>query len=148
MLFTVSARFSFSAFPTLHGCARSFLLLSRGIWCWMVEAKGTRYLPWFPLSSLSLTCPSLVGPGQETPPKVSSQQKAFGYVLAVSALCHLTSWEAKLYFYLTQALWREKWTFALHVCDTVLLTCFLSKVHISQCGTFLANKKHWINILG
>ena len=95
------------------------------------------------LPVLDLSFPSLVGPGQETPPKVSSQQKASRVWLG--CFCFMppgeTSREAELYFYLTQALWHKKWTFALHVCDAVLLNCFLSKVHISQCGTFLANQK-------
>lgn len=104
------------------------------------------------LPVLHLSFPSPVGPGQETSPKVPSQQKA-SWVWR-GCFCFVppgeTSWEAELYFYLTQALWREKWTFALHVCDAVLLNCFLSKVRISQCGTFLANQKTlnkytWIN---
>lgn len=151
VLFTVSARFSCSVFPTLHGCARSSLLLSRDIWCGMVEAKGTWYLPWFPLSFLSLTCPFLPwwDLGRRFPWRCFSAE---GLWVWLGCFCFMppgeTLWEARLYFYLTQALWREKWTFALHVCVTVLLTCFLSKVHISQCGTFLANRKHWINTLG
>ena len=95
------------------------------------------------LPVLDLSFPSPVGPGQETPPKVSSQQKAS--LVWLSYFCFMspgeTSQETTQPLYLTQAVWCKKWTFALHVCDVVLLNCFLSKVRISQCQTFLANEK-------
>ena len=108
--------------------------------------KGTLRAPLVSCSFLpvlDLFFPPLGGPGQETPPKVCSQQKASGVWLGCFWFVPPgeTSREAELYFYLTQALWCEKWTFALYVCDAVLLNCFLSKVHISQRGTYLANQK-------
>lgn len=95
------------------------------------------------LAILDLSFPSLVGPGQWTPPKMSPQQKASQEWLGSSCFVPpgQTSQEAELHFYLTRALWREKWTFALHVCDTGLLNCLLSKVHVSQWETLPANQK-------
>lgn len=76
-------------------------------------------------------------------PKDVSSEKASQEWLGCSCFVPpgQTSREAELYFYLTRALWREKWTFALHVCDTALLNCFLSKVRVSQGETLPANQK-------
>lgn len=148
----MSARLSFFAFPTLHGHARSSLHLSRDICCGMVKAKERGYWRRHPNISLGFLffppCPWLVlsFPGGswagDSPKGVFSAEGLSGMAwLFLLRATWGTSQEAELYFYLMQALWHEKWTFALHVCDAVLLNCFLSKVHISQCGTFLANQK-------
>lgn len=124
------------------------------ICCGMTEAKKKGDTEGkFPSISLGffffLPCPWLVisfvvGPGQGGSPGCPPSRRPFGWCLAASASCQLgrkRSRAAKLYFYLTQALWCEKWTFALHICNAVLLNCSLSKVRISQCGTFLTNEK-------
>lgn len=147
----MSARPSLSAFWALHRLARSSHLLPAHphlLWRWRgVLKEGSPVSPlvsfsFFPAHDLSF--PSPVGPGQGGSPRCPPSRRPLGWCLAASASCQLgreRSRAAKLHFYLTQVLWCEKWTFALHICDAVLLNCSLSKVHISQCGTFLTNEK-------
>lgn len=155
MLFTASERLSCSAFPALREHAK-FSLLFRNIalgWLRRRKEDAEEGTPIFPLVSSSflpiLDLLVLSFPGgtwavnSQSPPKVSPQQKASQERLG--CFCFVppgqTSREAELYFYLTRALWREKWTFALLVCDTGLLNVFLSRVHVPQCETLAANQK-------
>lgn len=152
----MSARPSLSVFWALHGLARSSHLLPAhppSAVGWQRQSRREilkEGFPVYPLVSFSffpvhdLSFPSLVGPGQGGSPGCPPSRRPLGWCLAASASCQLgrkRSRAAKLYFYLTQALWCEKWTFALHICNAVLLNCSLSKVRISQCGTFLTNEK-------
>lgn len=109
--------------------------------------EGTLISPWVSSSFLlSLICAFLPWGdlGRRLPQRCLLSRKTLGRVW-LGCFCFMppgeTSREVELYFYLAQALWRKNWPFALYVCDAVLLNCFLSKVHISQCGTFLANQK-------
>lgn len=131
----MSVRHPFSAFPALHGHARSSLRLPRDICCGMVEAKeGGRWrrhpdislgflffpsCPWFVLSF-----PGGTWAGDSPKGVFSAEGLSVGYGLAVSASCHLGRHHERSSYIFT---WHKLCDVKIELlpCMYVMLSCWI-----------------------